>query len=194
MSTYLYFPEWTEDHRTHAWFWLAQRRAKGKALPEVRASRHSTGRNTPQGALADLRAGDTLYIVLHGPPGCEYASTIYENGRQCRYSPLALALHLQREDLPQVPLRIKLWICGSGATWVSPQSGEVIQWPFAARLKYELVWLDYDAVSVIGYEAPILDTMIQPIANHTGRHKQAAWGTHEQPIGHTRASLTRVQF
>jgi hypothetical protein len=194
MATYLYFPEWTEDHQSHAWFWLAQRRSKGKALPEVRASSHSVGGPVrPNGALGDLRAGDTLYVVIHGSVGSDYVTATYANGRSCRYSPRSLALHLQREGLPQVFLRIKLWSCGAGAPLLS-QQGSIVQLPFAARLKNELIWMDYDDVAVYGYNAALLDVMIQPVANIPGLHKQAAWGTHERTLGHTRASLVRIPF
>ena len=193
MPTYLYCPEWTEFNQRATSRWQAGRRAKGKSVPEVRGSTYSTGvRVTDQGALGDLRSGDTLYILMHGSPGGEYVSAHYNDGRVRWYVPRVLALHIQMEGLPYEPIRIKMYSCGSGMEVVSA-TGAVHESSYALRLKHELVNLGYRTLSIYGYKGTALGATYQPIDtsdpnNLFSQHRRAYYGSI-----FARASLQRIQ-
>ena len=193
MPTFLYYPEWTEFDQGNSGNWLEQKAINNagsplpKALPQVRASNHSTGNALPGGALADLRQGDTVYVVMHGAPEMNYVSANYANGRQAKYSARALALHMQREGLPQAILRIKMWSCGSG---LGAQ-------PFALSLKHELFRLGYVHLTLYGYAAESVSNKFGLAVDENGQllqnfHK-AAWNT-GATYPYTRAKLARVQY
>ena len=196
MATYIYCPEWTEMDQRDTGAWQAARRLNGQSVPEVRASSHSTGnRITDQGALGDLRGGDKLYVLMEGNETIEEVRAIYNNGRECDYSPRALALHLQREGLPRVQLTLKMYSCGSGLSHQEP-NGPILQ-PYAHRLKLELRRLGYTSLSVIGYAGTLLSAQYYQstrVGERPYGHRVAHWNDAAGRVRTSRASARRVTF
>lgn len=155
MNKFIFLPVPTEDLQAGSQNFQEGLQEKGKEPYKVLQNRFSSGRlkglmRSFSGCLAEVKAGDTVYIMLHGigyPTAGSFVPTFVGGnrspGNKKSYTPSSLAEVLQEEGLTKQVGQVKLFACGSG---LDTEAGS-----WASRLKIEMQRFGFGPVIVTGY-------------------------------------------
>jgi hypothetical protein len=137
--------------------------------------------------LRDIKPGDKLYIMLHGPSQADgFLGASRKNGMK-RYTPEQLARVLQREGLAKNITDIRLYACGSAIVGQEPAMAE--------RLKQALVQRGYQNIAVYGYLGDVGASYAPRVDDNLKISSTAHKGAHDLELAnYVRASHRRVRF